>query len=286
MELVGYAPGKCVWLILIVSLGVSMQTELNGIQLAYDDAGEGTAVLLIHGFPLCRKMWHPQMQALTAAGFRAVVPDLRGFGESDPGSDVGSMDLLGDDLIALLDHLGIEKAVVIGMSMGGYVLLNLLTRYPERFSAACFVVTRDDADDETARAKRNHLIAEVKADRADAVPNAFTPLLFTDQTVAERSELVDDVHGWMAAASPAGLVLALEAIRDRSDSSALLPQLKIPVLIMGAREDKAIPADKSTDMAERIPGAQLCMLSAAGHMVNIEQADAFNTALLEFLHDI
>ncbi|NWH03601.1 alpha/beta fold hydrolase [Desulfobacter latus] len=260
-----------------------MQTELNGIQLAYDDVGEGPAVLLIHGFPLCRQMWRPQTQALAAAGFRAVVPDLRGFGESAAGTDAGSTDLLADDLIALLDYLSIEKAVVGGMSMGGYVMLNLLARYPERFSAACFTVTRADADDETARAKRNHLIAEIKAGRPDAVPTAFTPLLFADRTVAEHSELVDAVRGWMAAASPAGLVLGLEAIRDRGDSSALLPQLKIPVLVMGAQEDKAIPPEKSTDLAERIPGAQLCMLSAAGHMVNIEQPEAFNSALLDFL---
>ncbi len=110
-----------------------MQAELNGIQLAYDEAGEGPAVLLIHGFPLGRQMWGPQVQALAAAGFRAVAPDLRGFGESEPGAGAGSTDLLADDLIALLDHLGIEKAVVGGMSMGGYVMLNLLARYPERF---------------------------------------------------------------------------------------------------------------------------------------------------------
>lgn len=262
-----------------------MQTELNGIQLAYDESGEGPAVLLIHGFPLCRQMWHPQMQALSSAGFRAVVPDLRGFGESEPGTEAGSTDMLADDLIALLDSLGIEKAVVGGMSMGGYVLLNLLARYPQRISAACFIVTRADADDETARGKRNHLIAEVKAGRPDAVPSAFTPLLFADQTVAARSGLVDEVRGWMAETSPSGLVLGLEAIRDREDSSALLPQLKIPVLVMGAREDKAIPPEKSTDLAGQIPGARLCMLSAAGHMVNIEQPEAFNSALLDFLRD-
>ena len=262
-----------------------MQTELNGIKLAYDEAGKGPAVLLIHGFPLCRKMWRPQMQALAAAGFRVVVPDLRGFGESDSGAKPGSTDLLADDLIALLDHLGIEKAAVGGMSMGGYVLLNLLARYPQRLSAACFIVTRADADDETARGKRNHLIAEVNAGRPDTVPNVFTPLLFADQTVAARSELVEQVRGWMTATAPSGLVLGLEAIRDRADSSSLLPKLSIQVLIMGAREDKAIPPEKSTELAERIPGARLCMVPGAGHMVNMEQPEAFNSALLDFLRD-
>jgi pimeloyl-ACP methyl ester carboxylesterase len=260
-----------------------MQTELNGIRLAYDEMGAGPAVLLIHGFPLCRQMWRPQMQALTAAGFRAIIPDLRGFGESESGTEVGSVDLLADDLIALLDYLGIEKAVVGGMSMGGYVLLNLLARYPQRFSAACFIVTRSDADDEIGRGKRNHLIAEIKAGRPDAVPSAFAPLLFAEQAVVTRSDLVEDVRVWMAGTLSAGLVLGLQAIRDRGDSSALLPKLKIPALVIGACEDKAIPPEKSADLAEQIPGAQLCMLSAAGHMVNIEQPAAFNSALLDFL---
>jgi pimeloyl-ACP methyl ester carboxylesterase len=260
-----------------------MQATLNGIELAYDEAGKGPAVLLIHGFPLCRKMWAPQMQALADAGFRAVVPDLRGFGQSEAGTETGSTDLLADDLIALLDHLGIETAVVGGMSMGGYVMLNLLTRYPERFSAACFIVTRADADDETARGKRNHLISEIQAGRPEVVPNAFTPLIFADQTVADRSELVEEVRGWMTATSPAGFVVGLEAIRDRTDSSALLPQLKIPALVMGAKEDKAIPPEKSEEMAEQIPGARLCMVADAGHMVNMEQPDAFNAGLIDFL---
>ena len=266
-------------------LGGYMQVQLNGIQLAYDDTGKGTAILLIHGFPLCRQMWQPQAQALEAAGFRAVALDLRGFGESEPGAKTGSTDLMADDLIALLDHLGIEKAVVGGMSMGGYVMLNLLARYPQRFSGACFIVTRADADDQTARDKRDHLIAEIEAGRPETVPNAFTPLLFADQTAAGHPELVAQVGSWMAATPPSGLILGLQAIRDRRDSSALLPELDIPVLIMGGNADKAIPPEKSKDLAKQIPGAQLCMLSDAGHMANLEQPEAFNKALLDFLQD-
>src|SRR5574340_545815 len=111
-----------------------MQALINGINLAYDDSGTGIPVLLIHGFPLSRRMWHPQRMTLTAAGYRVITPDLRGFGESDAPDGPYSMELFADDLAALLDHLGIERTVVGGMSMGGYVLLNLLERYPERLS--------------------------------------------------------------------------------------------------------------------------------------------------------
>ncbi|MEJ2200535.1 MAG: alpha/beta fold hydrolase, partial [Desulfuromonadaceae bacterium] len=239
-----------------------MQTELNGIRLAYEEEGSGPAVMLIHGFPLCRRMWRPQMAALTAAGYRVVLPDLRGFGESETGGESGSMDLLVDDLIALLDHLGIEKAVVGGMSMGGYVLLNMLARYPRRLAGACFIVTRSDADDDQGRVRRNHLIAEIRAGRAVAVPQAFVPILFAEETAIRQAALMEEVRQWIVATDPAGLVLGLEAIRDRRDSSGLLPTLTRPSLVIGAVGDKAIPVEKSTALAEGIPGAQLSLIAS------------------------
>jgi pimeloyl-ACP methyl ester carboxylesterase len=263
-----------------------MNVEINGIRMAYDVVGSGPTVVLIHGFPLCRRMWQPQVQALAAAGFRAVVPDLRGYGESQAGDRPGGMDLFADDLIALMDHLKIDRAVVGGMSMGGYVLLNLLARYPQRVVAACFIVTRSDADDETGRGKRNHLIGEIEAGNPGAVPTAFAPLLFAGQTVTERPQLVEEVRGWMVATDPVGLVLGLQAIRDRVDSNQLLPTLTLPALVVGARDDKAIPPDKSTYLAEHIAGAELCMIDGGGHMVNLEQVEAFNNGLIGFLQQL
>ena len=125
-----------------------MRTVINGITMAYDDHGSGPAVVLIHGFPLCRRMWHPQIQALTNAGFRVIAPDLRGFGESDAPDGPYSMELFADDIVELLDHLGIDEAVVGGMSMGGYVLLNLLERHRQRLRGAVFITTHATADDD------------------------------------------------------------------------------------------------------------------------------------------
>jgi len=260
-----------------------MNAEINGIRMAYDVMGSGPAVLLIHGFPLCRRMWQPQAQAFSAAGFQVVVPDLRGFGESGGGDRPGSMDLFADDLIALMDYLKIERAVVGGMSMGGYILLNLLSRFPQRIRAACFIVTRADADDEVGRGKRTHLIGEIEAGNPGAVPAAFGQVLFADQTVAGRPQLVEEVRGWMSATDPAGLVLGLQAIRDRIDSSPLLPNLKLPALVIGVRQDKAIPPEKSVYLAEHIAGAEFCVIEGGGHMVNLEQVDAFNRGMLGFL---
>jgi len=112
-----------------------MQTLLNGNLIGFEDGGKGAPILLIHGFPLNRTMWRPQQEALQAAGFRPVIPDLRGFGESGT-SEGTTIATYVDDLIGLLDHLDIERATIAGMSMGGYILLDLLERYPERCSAA------------------------------------------------------------------------------------------------------------------------------------------------------
>ncbi|MBI5657137.1 MAG: alpha/beta fold hydrolase, partial [Geobacter sp.] len=101
-----------------------MQAIINGIQMAYDDTETGLPLLLIHGFPLCRRMWRPQFNKLPRSGYRVIAPDLRGFGESDAPEGPYSMDIFADDMIALLDYLEIDQAVVGGMSMGGYVLFN------------------------------------------------------------------------------------------------------------------------------------------------------------------
>lgn len=261
-----------------------MQTNKENIRLAYDEAGSGQAVLLIHGYPLNRQMWKPQIEALSTAGFRAIAPDLRGFGDSPCGDSPGTMDAMADDLIHLLDQLQIEKATVAGMSMGGYVLLNLLNRYPQRVNAACFVVTRSDADDEGGRAKRDHLIAEIEAGRPQAVAAAFIPALFASDSEQTRPELIDKVRSWITATPTTGLIHGLQAIRDRLDSTSQLETLQIPTLVIGAEKDLAIPPEKSIALAAQIPASRLSMLSAVGHMANLENTELFNQVLIDFLH--
>ena len=139
-----------------------MKADINGMSLAYSDRGKGLPLVLIHGFPLCRKMWRPQAEALARAGCRVITPDLRGFGESRLTSDTVSMDIYADDIVALLDHLGIDKAVVGGMSMGGYILLNLLERYPDRVAAPLFIATKAGGDDDAGKARRTALAEETR----------------------------------------------------------------------------------------------------------------------------
>ena len=260
-----------------------MNDLLNGFRMAYDDNGRGPAVLLIHGFPLNRRMWRPQAEALAAAGYRVITPDLRGFGESDVPANGYSMELFADDMVALLDHLGIERAVVGGMSMGGYVLLNMLERYRERIAAACFIVTRSGADDEAGKAKRLAMARDATTIGTQVVADIFAGLLFAGETAQKRPETVTEVAGWMRAADPSGVAGALLAMAGRKDSTPLLGKLPIPALVIGAEEDRAMPLENVRIFTEALPQSSSCIIPGAGHMVNMEQTEAFNACLLEFL---
>lgn len=259
-------------------------TELQSASgsLFYEEAGSGQPLILIHGFPLAGGIWREQMSGL-AGKFRVIAPDLRGFGRSTPADLPCSMDIYADDTIMLMDHLAIDTAAVCGMSMGGYVLLNLLERYPERVIAACFMVTKAGADDAEGRSRRTALAEEIVKSGSRVAVEAFSRILFAPRTVAQKPEMVTQVYGMMLEASPAGLVSGLLAMRDRTDYSTRLGAIRVRSLVIGAEEDLAIPSDESRKLAEGLRGATLKMIPEAGHMVMLEQSEAVNRALVEFL---
>lgn len=260
-----------------------MRGVINGIDMHWDDNGSGPVVCLIHGFPLNRFMWRPQVKALNAAGYRVITPDLRGFGESEAPDCAYSIELFSDDLVSLLDHVGIETAAFGGMSMGGYILLSLIERYPKRVTAAGFIVTRSGADDEAGKERRLHLSRDVIVNGSQVAADIFSKILFADQTYMEHPELIEDVYRWMLDTDPSGLSGALLAMRGRKDYTPLLERFRLPCLVIGAENDKAIPVEQSRILATGLPQHTLSIIPDAGHMVNLEQPGAFNNCLLDFL---
>lgn len=256
---------------------------MNTAELKYDEKGAGLPVVLIHGFPLCRKMWQPQLEPLAEAGYRVICPDLPGFGESPVPPGVISMATYADAIIDLLDSLGIAQAVVGGMSMGGYVLLNLLERYPDRLLGAMFLMTRAAADDAAGKEKRTLLAAEVAGGNRLIVPDAFIQVLFSPATPLRRKALVADVRQWMETTPLAGIEAGLLAMRDREDALARLPAYRLPALVVGGEQDIAVPLEHSQALAKGLPDAELKVIPAAGHMANLEQPELFNGALIGFL---
>ena len=260
-----------------------MKSAINGLELAYTDQGKGLPVVLIHGFPLNRSMWQPQVKTLTAEGFRVIAPDLRGFGESEAPAQGYSMDAFADDVVALMNHLGIGRAVLGGMSMGGYVLLNLLARHPRKVAGAAFLLTRCTADDEAGRARRTEMAEAVRQGRRQEVEDTFAELVFAPETPQKNPALVAQVREMMATASDAGLAGALLAMRDRPDFSRRLHEFDLPALVVGASQDRAVPPETVEAFAEGLPRGTSCIIDGGGHMANLEREQEFSNALLQFL---
>jgi pimeloyl-ACP methyl ester carboxylesterase len=253
------------------------------ITLAYADSTPDLVLLLIHGFPLSSRMWEPQLAELGEHA-RIIVPDLRGFGDSEPVDGEYTMAELADDCMALLEALGVDGPIVVGgMSMGGYVALELLRQHPDRFAGLLLASTKAGADSAEARAGRDATAARVAQDGIDVVVAGMLGKLMANAVYDEDPELVDEVEEMMRQSSQEGVIGALAAMRDRADSTELLEQIKVPTLVVHGTEDRVIPHAEAEAMAELLPEAGLVLLEGTGHMTPLEQPEAFNAALKDFL---
>lgn len=242
----------------------------------------GTIVLL-HAFPLSARLWEPQY-VLADSGWRVVMPQLRGFDGSTPdGADVHSIDDYAGDVADLLQTLEIERAVIGGLSLGGYVAFALYRQAPSLFQALVLADTRAEADTPDARANRTRLIEAVRMRGAAAVADEMVPKLLGATSQATRPDLVERVRGLILGNQPTAIEGALTAMMARPDSTELLRSISVPALVLVGEEDVLTPPALSTAMAAHLPNAELVEVPRAGHLSSLEQPDAFNAALLRFL---
>ena len=258
--------------------------EVDGVRLHYLDAGSGEPPLvLLHAFPLHAGMWAPQIEHLSPR-WRVVAPDLLGFGGSDAPDSMYRYTMLSyADLVAgLLDTLGLQRVVLGGLSMGGYVALAFLRQYPERVSGLILADTRAGADTTEAFERRTDQQDQVARIGTTALIEVLLGGLLSDETRANRLELVEQVRRLMANA-PAGFIGALEAMKHRPDATDELPGISVPTLLIVGEQDTLSPPDVARAMQERIPNAELAVLPHAGHLSSLEAADEFNAAVGGFL---
>jgi pimeloyl-ACP methyl ester carboxylesterase len=257
---------------------------MSAAPLTHDDAGSGTPLVLLHGFPMDRGLWAPQRRALSRRA-RVIVPDLRGFGAS-AGAPPVTMDGHADDVAALLDVLGIEQAVVGGMSMGGYVAFAFWRRHRARVRALILSDTRAGADGEEGKAKRREMIASAKSGGAAAVADAMMPGIIGKSTRAKRPEIVREMRAMLDRAPVPGLVAALQAMMDRLDSTPTLATIDVPTLIVVGEEDVLTPPKESEAMHAAVRGSRLEIVPKAGHASNFERPSAYNHLAAEFLDTV
>lgn len=259
-----------------------MQHAINGVRLHWREAGAGDPVVFIHGFPFNGSMWDAQLAAVPE-GWRFIAPDLRGFGESEIGDAPYTMDLLADDVVALLDHLEIDQAVICGLSMGGYVALSLAARHADRVRALILADTRANADDEEARKNRIALAARARKEGAQPVVDSMLPKLVSGNTRIKNPEVVEHVRSMMESTAPETLARALEGMARRADHRASLEQINAPAMVVRGDQDEIIPKGDIEVLTRSIRGARADVIANVGHLPNMEASDVFNNALHNFL---
>jgi 3-oxoadipate enol-lactonase len=238
-----------------------------------------TPVVFLHAFPLNAAMWRGQVEAL--AGRRTLAPDFPGFGGRAPGE--ATLDHFARAALADMDAAGIQRAVVVGLSMGGYVAFRLHDIAPERVAAMVLADTRAGADDEAGRAKRTAQAARVREEGVSWMADALLPALLGATTRQERPGVVAAASALISAADPEGVARALEAMRDRPDSTAGLERIRVPVLALAGEEDTLTPVSEARVIAGSVPDGRLEVVAGAGHLSNLEAPEAFDRALREFL---
>lgn len=254
---------------------------IRGIQLVYDDLGEGQPLVFIHGHPFNRSMWDAQIDPFRGR-YRLILPDLRGYGETGVTTPRVMLDEMALDIIHLLDMLNIGKAIFCGLSMGGQILLDLYRVAPHRVQA--LVIVDSDARGETPVSKEKRL---AKAD--DILRKGMRR--HTDETIHQyiaaasmhNPKVYMPLHRMMSDTRPEGAAAAHRGRADRRDHTAILGSILVPTLIVVGAEDYFTPPPVARIMSDGIPGARLAIVDGAGHLPNMEKPELFNRLLDDFL---
>lgn len=254
---------------------------LDGMEIGYDDGGTGVPILFIHGFPHDRTLWTPQLQGMTAQA-RVLAVDLRGFGETTVAPPY-SMDQYADDLVGFLDMLHVERAVVAGLSMGGYIAFAMWRRHAKRIRALVLANTRAGADGDEAKERRRSQMALARTQGSNAIADAVLTGMLGKTTRGKRPEIVNTVHRMISSAPVDGVIGALQAMIDRPDSTDTLRTIDVPTLVVTGDEDTIIPIEDVRSMQAGIRGSSLEVITGAGHLTNLERPAAFNHVVSEFL---
>lgn len=262
-----------------------MKAYVSGINLGYEQTGGGVPVVLVHAFPLNRRMWNDQLSQL-GSGYRVVTVDLRGFGESDAVRDRYTVDQMAADIRSILSVLSIDAAVLVGLSMGGYASLAFLRLYPESVMGLVLANTRAAADSPEAREKRLKSAARAETGGVEDVVSEMVPLLVGRRTAKARPDLVARVRELAFSTPPATVAAAQRGMADRPDSTSLLSNFQKPVLVIAGTDDAIIPANEMEAMQRQIPGSMMHLIEGAGHLSNMERPAEFNDAVLAFLRSM
>ncbi len=254
--------------------------------LAFSDDGSGIPIVLLHAFPLHRRMWDSQVAAWRSR-YRFITPDFRGFGQSPTTQEEARMESFADDILLLLESLFLSSQVVLlGLSMGGYVAFEFARKYPQRLRGLILVATQPINDSEQARQTRFETADLVRRHGTGILVERMLPRLLGQTTQEARPTVVETVRQLILANPAMGVAKACYALASRRDSTPVLEGIQVPTLIVGGEEDKIIPESQLQIMQKLIPHSQLAVVKGSGHLINLEQPEEFNRIILQFLDNL
>ena len=266
-----------------VATGYNLISRVNNFDLSYDDLGEGIVpIIFLHGFPFSKQMWQAQLDFLKSK-HRVIAYDIRGFGNSKDEESVLSIDLFGDDLIQFMDKLNIDKAIVCGLSMGGYIALNVYNRFADRFEGLILCDTQCIADTPEGKEKRMKLVDEIAMNGTENFTEGFIKNVFHKDSLTGKKDVVEELRNVIISNSEHIISTGLRALAERSETCSVLNKITVPTLIICGREDQVTTLAQSEFMNQNIEGSILRIIDYAGHVSNLEQADEFNKHLQDFL---
>lgn len=261
-------------------IGNNIEITVNDLTVSYNDEGENGApvIIFIHGFPFNKSMWDKQVKALKE-NYRVIAYDVRGHGDSDSGTGDFSIDLFADDLLSLMDELKIDKAMLCGLSMGGYIALNAVEKDPDRFDALILSDTNCIADTSEAKEKRLKTIESIKKNGVEKFAEESIKNLFSPESLSTKEKEIAHVREMILNTSKKSLYKTLQAFYERKETCSKLHDINVPVLIMVGEEDKITPLEAAQMMHEKIEDSVLYIIEHAGHLSNLENPTDFNNQL-------
>src|SRR5688572_4289160 len=265
-------------------IGNNIGMVINNLRVSYNDQGPDDApvIIFIHGFPLNKSMWDMQVETLKE-NYRVIAYDIRGHGNSDPGIDNFFIELFVNDLLRLMEKLGIEKTILCGLSLGGYIALNAVLKYPDRFDGLILNDTQCIADTPEIKENRCLAITRIMKDGVEQYADEIIENLFAPEAFTKKKNEIIEVKQMITSTTKQSLCNTLHALAERKETCDRLPEINIPVLIMVGKEDKITPIAAARQMHEKILNSTLKIIQHAGHLSNLENPPEFNFQLLKFL---
>ncbi|UKY53609.1 alpha/beta fold hydrolase [Streptomyces inhibens] len=256
------------------------------ITVGYEDEGSGDPLVLVHGHPFDRSMWRPQIAHFSRSGRRVIAPDLRGYGQSTVVAGKTPLETFVRDIVRLLDHLGIERFVLGGLSMGGQIVMEFYRLFPDRIRALLLADTFAAAETEDGRTARYEMAERLLREGMDGYAHEVLSKMVSPHNIATQPDVAEHVLGMMTGTAPEGAAAALRGRAERPDYTELLSHISVPALVVVGTEDAYTPVSDARDIYERIPHAELAIIEQAAHMPNLERASEFNAALEKFLDSL